>query len=47
MAFSGAWTHLTPADIGPRATGTQADVVERQITTIRPDNPHRIYDSGH
>jgi hypothetical protein len=47
MAFPGAWTRLTPAGIGPRATGTHADVVERQITTIHPGNPHRIYDSGH
>jgi hypothetical protein len=47
MAFPGAWTRLTPADIGPRATGTHADAVERQITTIHPGNPHRIYDSGH
>jgi hypothetical protein len=45
MAFPGAWTRLTPANIGPCATGTQADVLERQTTTIHPDNPHRIYDS--
>ncbi len=47
LAFPGALSRLGPADIGPRATGTQTDIVEPQITTIHPDNTHRIYDSGH
>ncbi len=47
MVFPDAWTRLRFADIGPRATGTQTDIVERQITTIHPGNTHRICDSGH
>jgi hypothetical protein len=47
VVFPGAWTRLTPADIGPRTTGTQPDVVERQITTIHPGNPRRICDAEH
>jgi hypothetical protein len=43
----GAWTRLRPAGIGPRATGTQTDIVEPQITTIHPGDTHRICDSGH
>jgi hypothetical protein len=42
----GAWTQQTPTDIGPRAAGTQVDVVERRITTIHPGSPRRIHDSG-
>ena len=47
LAFPGAWTRLTPAAIGPCATGTPTDTVERQITTTHPENTDRIYDSGH
>jgi hypothetical protein len=47
MAFPVVCPRLTPAAVGPRATGTQTDAIERQITTIHPANPHRISDSGH
>jgi GT2 family glycosyltransferase len=30
VAFPGVWTRLTPADVGPCATGTLSDTVERQ-----------------
>jgi hypothetical protein len=30
VAFPGAWTRLTPAAVGPCATGTPPDTVERQ-----------------
>ena len=47
MGFPVAYPRLTPVADGPRATGTQTVVVERQITTIHPANPHPISDSGH
>jgi len=47
LVFPGAWTRLTPAAVGPCATGTLADTIERQITTIHPANTDRIFDSGH
>jgi len=42
LAFPGACPRLTPAVDGPRATGTQAAAIERQITTIHSANPHLI-----
>jgi hypothetical protein len=47
VAFPDAWTRLTPAAVGPCATGTLADTVERQITPIHPENADQIYDSEH
>ncbi|HEX5851501.1 MAG TPA: hypothetical protein VFY36_00260 [Solirubrobacteraceae bacterium] len=47
MAFPVVCSRLTLAVVGPRATGTQAAAIERQITTIHPANPHRIFDVGH
>jgi hypothetical protein len=52
MAFPGACPRLTPAVVGPRATnrskiGQQTVAIERQITTIRSANPHRILESRH
>jgi hypothetical protein len=45
VAFPGAWTRLTSAAIGPCATGTLADTVERQIAPIHPANTDRIFES--
>ncbi len=47
VAFSGVWTRPTSAAVGPCATGTPPDTVERQITPIHPANTDRIYESGH
>jgi hypothetical protein len=47
VAFPGAWTRLTSAAIGPCATGTLADTIERQITPIHPENTDQIFESGH
>jgi hypothetical protein len=47
MAFPGVCPRLTPAVVGPRATSMQTVAIERQITTIRSANPHRILESRH
>jgi hypothetical protein len=52
MAFPGVCPRLTPAVVGPRATnrskiGQQTAAIERQITTIRSANTHRIFESRH
>jgi hypothetical protein len=47
VVFPGVWPRLTSAAIGPCATGTLADTVERQITPIHPENTDRIFESGH
>jgi hypothetical protein len=47
MAFPGVCPRLTPAVVGPRATSTQTAAIERQITTIRSANTHRIFESRH
>jgi hypothetical protein len=47
MVFTGVWTRLTSAAVGPCATGTPPDTVERQITPIHPENTDRIFGSGH
>jgi hypothetical protein len=48
--FGGVSRRLDAPDvhrIGPCATGTLADIVERQITPIHPANTDRIFESGH
>jgi hypothetical protein len=47
MAFPVGCPRLTPAAVGPCATGTQTDAIDPQITIIQPANTHRILDLGH